>query len=272
MHKNKPIHLLLDGDISYHKAGRSKNPDGSPLSFAEATKFMNEHIKWLVEHLNADKITVVLSGPSEACFRKKLYEPYKSDRSGFERPQLLDDLKQYLIDSYETKLTPGLEADDILGIMSTEPQDEETRIIVSIDKDLQQIPGFLFNQTHWKDGVQTIDKKQADLVFYSQWLTGDSTDSYPGVPGVGPKKVERIIEQVRAERDACNKTIPWRNILERIILETYERYQLTPSFALTQARLARILRHGDFEDNTVKLWKPWIGQYVEQPYETFKLS
>ena len=33
----------------------------------------------------------------------------------------------------------GLEADDVLGILATEPSNEE-RIIVSIDKDLYQIP------------------------------------------------------------------------------------------------------------------------------------
>ena len=34
----------------------------------------------------------------------------------------------------------SLEADDVLGILATEPSNEE-RIIVSIDKDLYQIPG-----------------------------------------------------------------------------------------------------------------------------------
>lgn len=257
MDSHKPIHLLIDGDITYHRAARRKHDDGTPYSYDEAVASIEEHYNWLKDHLKADRFTVVLSGPSGANFRKQLYEPYKGDRPT-ERPPLLDELKDYLLANYECRQIPNLEADDVLGILSTEPQSEETRIIVTIDKDLEQIPGFLFNPSKWENGIKETTKAQGDWKFYSQWLTGDSTDCYPGVPGIGPKKAEKLFEKVKEDYEANERRVPWRTLVEEAILALYEKHQLTYDYALTQARMARILRWEDFEDGQVKLWTPRV--------------
>ena len=73
----------------------------------------------------------------------------------------------------------SLEADDVLGILATEPSNEE-RIIVSIDKDLYQIPAKIS-----KDGktFEEISENEANYWHMMQTLTGDSTDGYSGCPG-----------------------------------------------------------------------------------------
>ena len=257
MDTHKQTHLLVDGDITYHRAARRKHEDGTPFTYDEAVASIESHYAWLKDFLKADKFTVVLSGPSGANFRKALFEPYKGDRPT-ERAPLLDELKDYLIANYTTVQIPNLEADDVLGIMSTEPQNEETRIIVTIDKDLEQIPGFLFNPTKWEEGVKTITKAQGDWKFYGQWITGDSTDCYPGVPGVGPKKAEKLFEKVKADYEANDRLVPWRTLVEEQILALYEKHKLTYEYALTQARLARILRWEDYQDGVINYWTPRV--------------
>ena len=249
---HKLIHLLVDGDISYHKACRRVHEDGTPVTFAEAIAYIQDHYEWLRNHLQSDKMTICLSPPSGANFRKKLFPTYKGDRPT-ERPPLLDEVKDWLVANYEVDLRDELEADDTLGILSTEPQNEETRIIVSIDKDLEQIPGKLFNPMRAERGVIDVSVSQGDIKFYTQWLTGDSTDCYPGVPGIGPKKAEKLIQQVL---DNPVEGLPWRKQLEEAIFETYEKYSLPREFALTQAHLARILRYENYDELGIMLWQP----------------
>ncbi len=255
MNNNKPVHLLVDGDITYHRAARRKHESGTPFEYEEAVASIKEHYAWLMDHLKADKMTVVLSGASGDNFRKELYEPYKGDRPS-ERPPLLDELKAYLLTNYECKQVPMLEADDVLGILSSEPQDEETRIIVTIDKDLQQIPGYIFNPSKWQDGVKKVSQAEGDLMFYSQWMTGDSTDCYPGIPGVGPKKAEKVIEEARSLFVELEELVPLNKLLEELILKLYYKHKLTYDYAVTQGRLARILRFEDYKNGTINLWTP----------------
>lgn len=252
---HKPIHLLIDGDISYHRACRRKDENGDPVSFEDAIQHIKDHYDWLMHHLGADRMTVCLSPDSGANFRKALYPPYKGDRDG-ERPALLDMVKAWLMDNYKVELWDELEADDVLGILSTAPQDEEQRIIVSIDKDLEQIPGYLFNPGKYERGVVHVTEKEADMKFYGQWLTGDATDCYPGIPGIGPKKAEKLLEAALAEHAKLGPEVDWREFVENVIIAQYGRYQLTYDYAVTQARLARILRHEDYDELGVFLWIP----------------
>lgn len=253
---NKPIHLLIDGDITYHRAARRKHDDGTQVTYKEAVASIEDHYGWLQDHLKADKMTVVLSGLSGDNFRKNLFPPYKGDRPT-ERPEILDELKTYLLSNYTCRQEYMLEADDVLGILSTEPQDEETRIVVSIDKDLEQIPGFLFNPSKWENGVKTVSKQDGDLKFYTQWMTGDSTDCYPGVPGVGPKKAEKVIEEAKVLFDEMSELVPLNKLIEEAVLALYAKHQLTYDYAITQARLAKILRWEDYYPHgAINLWMP----------------
>ena len=64
-------------------------------------------------------------------------------------------------------------------------------IIATQDKDLNMIPGAHYNFTK-KDG-RFIYEAEADAFFYTQLLTGDTTDNIQGVPGLGPKKAAALL-------------------------------------------------------------------------------
>ena len=134
-----------------------------------------------------------------------------------------------------------LEADDILGILGT--RDPES-IIVTIDKDLKSVPGNHWNPDKKEDGIVKISQDEADLFFLIQAIAGDSTDNYKGVPGVGMVKARRLLEKEGAT---------WQTVVD-----AYAKADLPESEALLNARMARILRASDWdeENNTVNLWNP----------------
>lgn len=134
---------------------------------------------------------------------------------------------------------PGLEADDVLGIWATRGGIDP--IIVSDDKDLKTIPGKLYRQGE----LEEIDPVFADYYWLSQTLTGDTADGYPGCPGIGAVKAEKVLK-------GCKGTM-WE-----AVVEAYEKAGLTAEDALIQARLARILRASDWDatKKEVILWTP----------------
>ena len=249
--------LLVDGDIVAYRTACMKDEEGNPLTYQAATSKVDSWLSWLKEHLMADTLEVFLTG--ELNFRRSIYPAYKDNRDPGQRPPLLGDLKNYLKESYAAKSHEGLEADDLIGLATWKEHEDDQRIIVSIDKDFLQVPGLLFNPNKIDEGVKEITQFAADQYFYTQWLTGDSTDGYPGVPGVGPKKAEKIIK--RSLDEAVKRGVDYHGVLQAAILKEYEFHSLAKEFALSQARVARILRPGEFDytSNTPRLW----GQHIE---------
>lgn len=209
---------------------------------AEVESAVDREIEKIKEALKAERMTVALSDP-KVNFRKALYADYKRNRNPRAKPIGLGHAKKYLTERYGAKTKDTLEADDVLGILATmKHPPEEKRIIVTIDKDLLQIPGRHFNpKTEQK---RMVTPEQGDRMFFMQCLTGDSVDNYPGLKGCGPKGAEKILE---ADGE------PWPKIMA-----AYEAKGFDEQFAITQARCARILqaRDYDFQKKEPILWTP----------------
>jgi hypothetical protein len=69
---------------------------------------------------------------------------------------------------------------------------KDTTCIVSIDKDLDMIPGHHYNPK--KDVSYYINEQDGYRNFYKQCLTGDTSDNIPGIYGIGPKGAARIVD------------------------------------------------------------------------------
>jgi DNA polymerase-1 len=155
------------------------------------------------------------------------------------------ELREQVEADYKCRAFPGLEADDVMGVLATHPKTvrESQPIIISQDKDMQTIPTQV-----WRQGeLINVTEEMADYYHMFQTLVGDTSDGYKGCPGVGKVKAEKIL----GSRDAM--LTMWQSVVF-----AYEKAGLTEQDALTQARLARILRWGDW-DNTKKepiLWSP----------------
>lgn len=171
-------------------------------------------------------------------FRKKLSSTYKANRIGKRKPVCYSEVRQWIIDHYDTKILPELEADDVIGILATRHKGHEVHI--SGDKDFKSIPGIFYNMI--KDELMKISTEEADRWFFTQTLIGDRADNYDGCPGVGEKTAEKIFEK---------EGVSWTTVKNQFL-----KKGLTEWDALQNARLARILRKENYVDGTIHLWEP----------------
>lgn len=244
--------LLVDADIiAYKIAAREEQAiewdrDRWTIcgDMAEARIAAATYLETLQEELEADFLILALS--DDTNFRKKIFPGYKAGRAPEKKPVLLSPLKEWLAKNYACYRRPNLEGDDVLGILLTSPHIVKgEKILVSLDKDMKTLPGL---HAHMEERlVFEVSPREADYRHMLQTLTGDRTDGYPGCPGVGPAKAEKLL----AEGDGVTEWWP-------LVLKAYAKAKLGPKQALLQARLARILRHTDydFKRKEVKLWNP----------------
>jgi DNA polymerase-1 len=164
-------------------------------------------------------------------------------------------MKEWLMDKYGDKvfLRPGLEGDDVLGILATSKTlVKGPRVAVTLDKDMKSIPCDNYNS---KTGsLTTISEREADAFHLRQTLTGDTTDGYPGCPGIGPVKADKFLEHFLDDNSHMTILQAWKDI----IVPAYVKAGLNESVALTQARVARICRNTDYnyKKKEVILWQP----------------
>lgn len=268
--------LLIDSDIVAFqfaaKAQRTYSFGVAVDELDEVTPKVDEWLQDLKAKLKADDFIICLSCPSVECWRMDVLPSYKGNRDLSTRPVLLDAVKDYLADNYKSYRRPTMEADDIMGILSTDPSlVKGKKIIVSEDKDMQTIPGWLYNPR--KDTKpRLITKEQADRYHLYQTIIGDTTDGYVGCPGAGDKAATELLDQPRAWTPYQHvfKSGPRKGLAEtrwvlgescapwQAVVALYERYGYTEADALVQARVARICRSSDYDFKTkqVILWTP----------------
>jgi DNA polymerase-1 len=267
-----PGTLLLDADIIAYKvsAANEKAFDfGGPelcrtSDLGAAIDCARDCIADLRATLGVADVIVCLSDPKNN-FRKAIYPNYKSNRKGVRKPEHLMTVKDWLAENYQTYLRPGLEADDCMGILATHPTlIKGDKIMVSEDKDMKTIPGLLFNpRTDTK--VRTITKRDAARAHFIQTIVGDTSDGYPGAPGVGPKS--EFVKRLEAAREPASE---WHTVLAAFEKAGFAGKlpgvdptvvgwdKLAHEAALVQARLSRILRASDwdFKKKCPILWSP----------------
>lgn len=256
--------LLVDADIMAFKASSATEkvyhwdgPDAAPSiaeHLEEALVVAQNDIEGIAAKLQASKVIVCLTDDVDQStgevnnFRCDVYPKYKQNRLGTRRPSTLQRVKDFYAQHYEVYCRPRLEADDCMGILSTHKTlVPGERIIVSTDKDMQTIPGLLFNPSKDKK-PRRITELEADRFFMYQTLVGDQTDGYPGCFGIGPKS-----PFVTAVQRAASLPEMWD-----AVVEGFESKGFTVEDALAQARCARILRacDWDFKERKVRLWCP----------------
>lgn len=197
----------------------------------------------------------------EAVAKKKVY---KGNRKPDSKPLHYLNLVEYVKANYECVMAKGLEADDLLGVyqMKAEPL---TTVICSRDKDLKIIPGMHYG---WEAGFQReFGPVQVDEIgeislnarrnkvsgsglkfFYSQVLTGDVTDNYPGLPSCGPVKAFNTLDNTNTEGEMFEAVLgAYRETYTKLNGEEYDyRAEM-----LEQCKLAWMIQELDEEGNII---------------------
>ena len=141
--------------------------------------------------------------------RKQLSPEYKANR----QPNLIVNcLRDLYIFKSDAKSHDELEADDLIADRARE-LGEGNYLIVTMDKDLNQIGGFIYNfyrkpskkdadgniiEVYPRKGLNYIPKFEAAKSLAKQLIMGDGGDRVQGLPKYGEKKAEKIIEPIES--------------------------------------------------------------------------
>lgn len=149
---------------------------------------------------------LVARDTKEGSFRKEIFDDYKANRSAppddlIPQFAIVDELIEALGIS-EIKIA-RYEADDIIGSVATQwKNDFDEILIASGDKDLMQfVDGpvkmldTMKDKTYEREDVKDKMGVYPDQIVDYLSLIGDSSDNIPGVPGIGPKGAQSLIEE-----------------------------------------------------------------------------
>jgi len=165
-------------------------------------------IKSLIKKFNPDKAVVVWD--QGKCERRiKIYPEYKAQRNikKNEKSRKIIHRQRKICQELFAMLpvkqlsSQGIEADDIIGILCEKLNGK--KIIVSNDQDFYQLIASdvqIFNS----NSEHLINRKNIDkilgfpLKYYLLYksIVGDSSDNIKGIPGLGPVKTKKLINDV----------------------------------------------------------------------------
>ena len=236
------MELLIDADYIVYKncaAAETELDFGEDVilvtsNFSDAYNATTNELGKLRDEFVFPNIKLFFSDTKN--FRKKIAPSYKGHRNrkkpcGYKR--VINKLKT----EFEVIIMPELEADDAMGIYATQ---YPGNTIVSPDKDMKQIPGTLYNL----DEKFTITPDGGRAWHLIQCLSGDQTDGYGGVPGIGVKRAEALFKE---------KGYSWKTVVN-----AFKEKDLSEEDALINARLAKILTKDDYDFKKRRpiLWSP----------------
>lgn len=180
-------HALIDADILVYRIGFATNDDSEDMAVRTMAGFLEDLL--MFDLPEAQTWELFLTGKNNFRTEKAVTAPYKGNRKS-EKPQHYGLLRDYLQYSWSAYLTDGIEADDMLAIRATELGDDS--VIVTLDKDLDQVVGWHYNFA--KKDKYYITEDVGLLNFYKQFLVGDRIDNIIGAPGIGDKKSQKLLE------------------------------------------------------------------------------
>ena len=268
---------VLDGDVFAYQASAMGAGTADPIQMTDdvtvengntgtALQIIKQKIEQVMQLPGINGIIVALSDHTGANFRKDVNPAYKRERG--EKPEDFPKMIKYLRDNYVCHEFPGLEGDDVMGLLLTGSK-AQSYIGFTTDKDLYTIPGNVVRINHdWTPNKKPviyrprkITVREADHFWMTQVITGDTVDGYKGAPGAGPKRAEKALNP---KLMVTTRTM-WDAVLH-VYADQFDHKRWGKEFtqpraydeALMNARCARILRNGDYDHKTgeVKLWTP----------------
>jgi len=197
--------ILVDGSSylyrAYHAFPPLTNSAGEPTGAMYGVLNM---LRSLILQYQPSHAAVVFDAKGKT-FRDELFEHYKSHR-----PPMPDDLRAQIEPLHKMVKAMGLplmavsgvEADDVIGTLAREAEKMGRPVLISTgDKDMAQLvtPGITLINTMTNTilGPEEVINKYGvppELIIDFLALMGDSSDNIPGVPGVGEKTAQALLQ------------------------------------------------------------------------------
>ncbi|KKM75181.1 hypothetical protein LCGC14_1392860 [marine sediment metagenome] len=277
---------IIDFDILRYEIGFGAETgwqtEGEIPPWDYVREMLHQRLDYIMYMSGADSYQGYLTEGPTFRFDIAKRKPYKGTRKE-NKPWHYDNLSVYMKDVLDTVVVTNIEADDAMSIAHLNNKRYKTHtlipgtleydnypntILCTRDKDLRQIPGLFYSwelgrQPEFgptmitKEGSLELSKDKKKIIgtglpfFYSQVLTGDTTDNIPGLPGCGPVAAYKILafggDMLEAVKDAYQEYYnDYDNPIDTI-LDTWE-VEL-----LEQGRLCWMTRRFN-DDGTPQLW------------------
>lgn len=199
--------ILVDGSSylyrAYHAFPPLTNSAGAPTGAMYGVINM---LRSLILQYQPTHAAVIFDAKGKT-FRDELFDHYKSHR-----PPMPDDLRAQIMPLHAMvkamglplMVVPGVEADDVIGTMACEAEKAGRAVLISTgDKDMAQLvtPAITLINTMTNAilGPEEVVAKYGvppELIIDYLALMGDASDNIPGVPGVGEKTAQALLQGV----------------------------------------------------------------------------
>lgn len=219
--KSKAPVILVDGSSYLYRAFHAMFKADLRTSGGQPTGAVRGVISMLkkLQKDYPDSCIAVIFDAKGKTFRDELFAEYKSHR-----PPMPDELRSQIEPTHNIIramglpliIVEGVEADDVIGTFALQATKAKQPIIVSTgDKDMAQLVNPMVTLVNTmtetvldREGVIEKFGLPPELIIDFLALMGDKSDNIPGVPGVGEKTAQGILqgignlEEVYANLDA----------------------------------------------------------------------
>ena len=199
-------------------------------------------IKKIIKHERCSTYQVYIAG--KANFRYDIDPNYKGNRDKKSKPLHEKQIRERLIKKWSAVVVDaGHETDDEVSIQCVRYPD--TSVIATIDKDLNNTPGWHYNFD--KEEMFFVTDEEADLNFYRQMLSGDAVDGIKGIKGIGKQTAEELLPHSLTTERLCS-----------IVWSIYKEKGYDYDYFLQQGRLLWMRR--EYEE----MWEPPMQREVHE--------
>ncbi len=201
---NNPL-ILVDGSSYLYRAFHAfpplTNSAGEPTGAMYGVLNM---LRSLLLQYHPSHVAVVFDAKGKT-FRDELFAEYKSHR-----PPMPDDLRAQIEPLHQMVKAMGLpllavsgvEADDVIGTLAKQAEQQGRDVLISTgDKDMAQLVSphitLINTMNNTVLGPEEVTEKYGippELIIDYLALMGDSSDNIPGVPGVGEKTAQALLQ------------------------------------------------------------------------------
>ncbi|HVO64870.1 MAG TPA: DNA polymerase I [Syntrophales bacterium] len=244
--------FLIDGSNYVYRAFYAirelSNSKGFPTNaiYGFTTMLLKLMRDWKPKYI---AVAFDVKGPT---FRHEAFKAYKATRRATpddllpQIPFIKDVIRGFSIPVLEQQ---GLEADDIIGTLARKYAAKGIKtVIVSGDKDMMQlISDDIMMIDTMKDVTYDVEAVKErfgvgpDKVAEILGLAGDQSDNIPGIPGIGPKNAQRLIEEFGSVEGVLANVDKVRNAKTRESIREFAEQ------ARMSRELATIRTDADFE-------------------------
>lgn len=186
----------------FHAIPEMTSPQGQPVNAVFG--FVRDMVR-LLTHYKPDYLICAFDA-KEPSFRREIYPEYKAHRPELDAdivPQI--ELIEQFLDALGIPALrrPGFEADDIMATLATlvESQGGEC-VLVTNDKDCRQLISDRVKLLNLRKEVfldrEALQREWGitpEQVVDFQALVGDTSDNVPGVPLIGPKAAQELLQR-----------------------------------------------------------------------------